>query len=288
MTMSRTSSHLSSAFQSGGFQSGNFQSGFSQSSLTSTPSLNVSPMSVAPMSVSSLPTLPPFDNAGLDPAHAQSNHLQGAITLVEGFLRLPTNGRAFATYLLGLTIVFAGGFMHVWLAAQIMQAEVTLARLQEDRLALEQQNGDLIFKIAEKSSLPHLYKRVIELGFVPVENRHYIIDDNQPVLATAGAAPAAEIAAAQIATEATAQVTVAALPTATSPATSNLGGQVARWESFWRSLWPTRPAAAPAQSAATTQPAVPMSTNSNPNFWAAWWEQASEQGSKFLEQFGGQ
>jgi hypothetical protein len=138
--------------------------------------------------------------------------------------------------------------------------------------------------------LPHLHQRVIALGYVPVEKRQYIIDDDPPVLATANATQSTGGVTAQVATEAAAQTAVAplpaaTLPAATLPATANFGGQVARWENFWRSLWPTRPAETPAEPA-PSKPTVPVPTNTN--FWGAWWEQASEQSSKLLEQFDGQ
>ena len=119
----------------------------SSSHFSSNPSLQISPMSVS----SPLAAIPSFDNNGLDPTQASLNRLQQVIGMLDSSLRLPNNPRTFTIYLFGLVIVFAGAFMHVLVAAQIMQAEFTLNQLQEEYRSLEQQNGDIIFQIARDS-----------------------------------------------------------------------------------------------------------------------------------------
>src|SRR3954470_9258099 len=111
MTMPQSSSHFSS----------------------STQSLQISPMSVAP----TLTSMPAFDNNGVDPALASLNRIQQIIGLLDSTLRLPNTSRAFSIYLLGLGIVFVGAFLHIFVAAQIMQARFTLNQLQEEYRSLE-------------------------------------------------------------------------------------------------------------------------------------------------------
>jgi hypothetical protein len=294
MTMPRSSSQFSSSFSS------NF---------TSTPSLNISKISVgAPVT-----SLPAFDKHGLNPASL--NRLQQAIGFVDSSLRLPDNPRAFGIYLLGLLIVFIGAFLQVLVSAQIMQAEVTLARLQEDFRAIEQQNGDLAFQIARDSNMERLHERVLANGYEPVTEREYIIRPSEalasaplettaPDVATTAAAGAVEstvtsagVASAGVAAEA---VTPATAQTGLS---SNLGGQVARWEEFWSNTWRATfsaprltPDNAPANISANPSTTIVPGTfdptalsktqpsQNNPNFWAVWWEQASDQGAKLLDQ----
>ena len=251
------------------------------SHFSSSPSLQISPMSVASM--------PSFDKKGLDPAQVSLSRLQQVIGLLDSSLRLPNTPRAFMVYLLGLTIVFAGAVMHVMVAAQIMQAEWTLAQLQEQYRALEQQNGDIIYQIARDTSMPRLHERVKAGGYVAADKREYVFPEREPVFAAApateGSAQALAPTANLVADTAPAQATT--LPaTLAAPTTSWGDNQLARWEAFWNNtIFPQTGA-----TMSNVQSAVTPATRakSAPDFWSVWWEQANEQGTKLLEQFRSQ
>jgi hypothetical protein len=237
----------------------------------------------------------------LDPAQASLNWLQQVVGLLDSSLRLPNSPRAFMIYLLGLVIVFAGAFMHVLLAAQIMQAEFTLNQLQEEYLVIEQQNSEIIFQIARDTNLVRLQQRVLDEGYAPVQEREYVFLPSERVpdatlveaaTPTEGSAEADGMLAPMVATDATALT-----------ATSWGVGQFASWEVFWSTV--LRPAnggstssnAATRQDmsqktvashAASTKDATVQLSKTSPNFWSVWWEHASEQGSKLLDQFSGQ
>ena len=279
--------------------SSQFSSGFS-SNFTSTPSLHVSKMSVT----APLTSIPSFDKQGLD--QASRNWLHQAINVIDSSLRLPDNPRAFGIFLLGLLIVFIGGFLQVLISAQIMQAEITLARFQEEYRVVEQQNGDLIFQIARDSNMARLYDRVVANGYVPVDEREYIFKSNNFELdeavasASQGTNAEAGAAAGVVASIAAEQAVVSetTLAETTMPAaaqvnlTSGWGGQVARWEEFWSNAWRAATGGVRASTLSQTQSVQPAQSNpasqNNPNFWAVWWEQASDQGTKLLEQIRGQ
>jgi hypothetical protein len=222
--------------------------------------------------------------------------------MLDSTLRLPSTPRAFSVYLLGLIIVFTGAFMHVLVAAQIMQAEFRLSQLQEEYRSLEQQNGDIIFQIARDTNMARLHERVLAQGYVPVQEREYIFapseivaidtqpqDDPQPRNDDVGST---EMAASTAVAKSSSEPVNGEQPLVMH--TANLGGQVARWEEFWGVIWrtafgranaapsvTTAPAAGPAPSvaASSAQPAQAPT-----NFWSVWWEQASEQGSKLINQ----
>lgn len=255
----------------------------SSSHFSSNPSLNIAPMQVAsPLST--------FSNRAADPVQASSNGLQQLVGLVDSTLRLPDSPRAFAVYLLGLVIVFIGAFLHVLVAAQIMQAEFKLNQLREEYRVIEQQNGDIIFQIARDTNMQRLHERVLARGYVPVQEREYVFPSSAALAKLKSpAAPVTEMVAQSV-ISAEAEPVQAVVPQAATQAslTENLGGQFARWEEFWYSTW----------RAATGRPPIATSTGptdlsagsaqiskSNTNFWAVWWEQASDQGSKFLERF---
>jgi hypothetical protein len=273
MTMPQTSSHFSS-----------------------NPSLQISPMSVS----SPLASIPSFDNNGVD-TQGSLNRLQQIIGLLDSTLRLPSTPRAFMVYLLGLAIVLAGAFLHILVAAQIMQAEFTLAQLQEEYRAIEQQNGDIIFQIARDTNMARLHERVVSQGYGPVQEREYVIARKMPVAKASTDATVAESSAQAIAPAATDAPLAASEPViAPTPVTTMIGGQFARWEAFWTAQWQSTfgNASTPAASTPNTQnvnntAAEVVATDARPtngstNFWSVWWGEASEQGTKLLEQFSSQ
>jgi hypothetical protein len=237
----------------------------------------------------------------LDPAQASLNRLQQIVGVLDSTLRLPNTPRAFAVYLLGLVIVFAGAFMHVYVAAQIMQAEFTLSQLREEYRSIEQQNGDIIFQIARDTNMARLYERVQATGYVPVQRREFIFVPNETLAeitpATKNVSDEPLAAKADNAEDNIATATEAALSVA--PASSlgtTLGGQVGRWQEFWDATLRAATgsmAAGPnvngssAPSKANNGAGDTHTSTATPNFWAVWWEQASEQGSKLLDQVRG-
>lgn len=241
------------------------------------------------------------------PSGQALNRLQQVIGLLDSTLRLPNNPRAFMVYLLGLVIVFAGAFMHVLVSAQIMQAEFTLSQLQQEYSAIEQQNGDIIFQIARDTNMARLQQRVLDEGYVPVQEREYVFvpSESVPSATIAEATTPAENSAEANALLAANATDVSGSTVASLPATNWGVGQFANWEEFWSRTFRSASDGAPSVAAVTTQEMKQNTTASNavsgngvsantqlskasPNFWSVWWEQASEQGSKLLEQFSGQ
>jgi hypothetical protein len=218
-------------------------------------------------------------------------------------------------YLLGLAIVLVGAFLHILVAAQIMQAEFTLGQLKEEYRAIEQQNGDIIFQIARDTNMAKLHERVVGQGYVPVQEREYVFARKMPLAITAS-----EVVQSTESDNSVAPATVTAdaplaatepMVTAT-PLSTMIGGQFARWEAFWTAQWQgtfgnlsTNPANissnaqsnAAAVDAAASATANTLSdtvatdaepTTESTNFWSVWWAEASEQGTKLLEQFSSQ
>jgi hypothetical protein len=261
------------------------------------------------MSVSSsLASIPSFDKNGLDPAQVSLTRLRQLIGLLDNTLRLPSTPRAFSIYLLGLVIIFAGAFLHVLVAAQIMQAEFTLGQLQAEYDAVEQQNGDIIFRIARATNMAELHEQVLAQGYVPVQKREYIFIPEEMTAMTPAAEttlPTDEATSSDVATvaaAATAETTVANEQPVIIARTTNLGGQFARWEEFWSRTWRSSFGGASAAPSITTESAANPASNPKPdsgasaaqpsqapiNFWSVWWEKASEQGSKLIDQFRSQ
>jgi hypothetical protein len=263
---------------------------------SSNPSLQISSMSVSPpLSVASIPS---FDQDGLDP-QVSLNRLQQLIGVLDSSLRLPNTPRAFMIYLAGLAIVFAGAFLHVLVAAQIMQAEFTLSRLQEEYRAIEQQNGDIIFQIARETNMARLQERIIAQGYEPVRDREYIFLPSESLadVEMAESSTQANVAPGAASNQAAFTAFAApSLPAVNLPSINLDGSQFARWGEFWNTTWRAASAnagvsAAPSSStSSTTSIAASRATVSSatPSSWTTWWEQVTDQGSKLLDQFGSQ
>ena len=126
----------------------------------------------------------PFDHDA-NPAAWQG--LARLIDTLDRYLRLPSTPRAFMLYLAGLILVFTGALLHVTVAAQVMAAKIELADLNRQYALIEQQNGDLIFRISRHSNVMRLQEQAAGLGYVPATEREYIFvpSESAPAMAAA-------------------------------------------------------------------------------------------------------
>jgi len=184
------------------------------------------------------------------------------LDIADRYLRLPAGPRAFLLYLAALIIVSAGATLYVALAAQILQAEVQLTRLERQLAAVEQQNGDILWKIARETNMNHLYTRISAMGYVPVEKREYVAVDTRPI------APAV-------------QPTLADTPPATTTPTAQR--PAAAWQAFFTSR--SRPAPTPVLTAGQVR--LPRAADSDPTAdqWRLWWQQTLDRGATTLTQW---
>ncbi len=250
----------------------------STSSFSSNPSLRLS--STPTSSQMSVAALPSFGADGLDQAQLSLNRLQQLINLLDSSLRLPNNPRAFMIYLLGLSIVFAGAFVHVLIAAQITQAEFTLTKLQEEYRIIEEQNGHIIFQIARDTNLMSLHARVAEQGYVPVQEREYVLVPADTLMDSSTLANT-EPAVSQSATAAQA---TAPMNSANVDVQTGIG-QFARWEDFFAASTNSSAALTTASNTGTSNTGTSTDT---PAFWSTWWEQTTARGSELIKEISAQ
>lgn len=238
-----------------------FSSTYTSSSFSSS-SLRVasSPAALASRTLAPAVARAPFDQAGFDPAGSLSR-LQSWLDIADRYLRLPAGPRAFLLYLAALIVVSAGATLYVALAAQILQAEVQLARLERQLAAVEQQNGDILWKIARETNMNHLHTRISAMGYVPVEKREYVVVDTHP------AAPTAHPALA------------GTLPAPVTPAAQR---PPAAWQAFF--ALHSRPAPTPVLT--SSQVRLPRAADSDPTAdqWRLWWQQTLDHGATTLKQ----
>lgn len=94
---------------------------------------------------------------------------------VQDALPMPTTGQQYVLGCLALTIVIGGMWLQVLLSVQIARSEFALRQMRTEYARVERQNSELIFAIAQQSSLAHMAELATQSGYVPATGRTYIV-----------------------------------------------------------------------------------------------------------------
>jgi hypothetical protein len=101
---------------------------------------------------------------------------------------LPTTWHGFAWLLAGVLLVCAGLTVHILLSVQIYQARQQVGQLQAEYQAIERQNAELVWAIAQHTALARVQDRAVALGYEVPQARHYVatptLTANPPVAQT--------------------------------------------------------------------------------------------------------
>jgi hypothetical protein len=117
---------------------------------------------------------------------------------VDELLGLPTTLRGFVLFVLAAALVCAGMGLLVMSSIQIFQAHQQIATLQQHYRAVERENAELVWEIAQHTSLTTVQRRALELGYEVPAVRHFVapmplatavVDAPAPVTAPATAEP---------------------------------------------------------------------------------------------------
>jgi hypothetical protein len=224
-----------------------------------------------------VPGLPSFDPSALDPTAVSLGRLHQWIDILDRYLRLPTTFRDFVIVLIGLILIVAGATLHVYMAAQILQAKYERQQLVQQLTKLQEQNGDLVWKIARETNMAQLQQRVLMQGYAPIETREYVYTAPEPAtLAAQPQSPSLDTLTAP------ADAVSAAPPLPIRP-------PLEQWEAFFAFQWrPTAPAVEPVarQSAGGEEAGAASISGSHAGpatkQWGQWWREALERGVKLL------
>jgi hypothetical protein len=186
------------------------------------------------------------------------------IASLDRWAPLPATAQGFFLYSLGLIFLVLVAVSHVYLSAQILQAEVQLKELQDQYALVDQQNSELIWQIARETDLVRLQKRIDALGYIPAAEHRYVTVPAAGGLATAPAA------------------------TPESTQTGALAGL--RRVDLWGQLTAYLSAGASGDKAPTfvqsraDRPTVPTRRGSQPHeWWRNWWQQVWRQSAGTLQ-----
>ena len=140
------------------------------------------------------------------------------------WLPLPATWQQYLLACLALAVVLGGMLLHVLLSVQIARADFQLRGLRADYARIERRNSELVYQIAQRSSLAQMAKLAAEQGYVPATGRTYALRTSPAALdpVTGGLAapvPAPVAAHAPAVAIPTATAPMGAAPTTTGPAT---------------------------------------------------------------------
>jgi hypothetical protein len=112
--------------------------------------------------------------------------------VLQEILWLPDNYRQYLIVLVVSLAIGAGMMMQVWLSMQIAEQRYLLRELTEKRQQIERENSEIVYAIANTTSLRQIEQSALAQGYRPTINRKYIRRDE---LAVSSAPSIAEIPA---------------------------------------------------------------------------------------------
>jgi hypothetical protein len=94
---------------------------------------------------------------------------------IQDWLPLPTTWRQYLLACLALAVVMGGMLLHILLSVQIAHADLQLRQMRETYARVERQNSELVYQIAQRSSLAHMAQLAAQQGYVPATGRTYAV-----------------------------------------------------------------------------------------------------------------
>lgn len=101
--------------------------------------------------------------------------LRARLRALGHWLPLPATWQQYLLACLALAVVLGGMLLHVLLSVQIARADFQLRQLRADYARIERQNSELIYQIAQRSSLAQMAALAAEQGYVPATGRTYVL-----------------------------------------------------------------------------------------------------------------
>lgn len=104
------------------------------------------------------------------------------LNILQEMLWLPENFRQYLLLLAATLLVGAGMMAQVWLRVQIAEERYLLTKLTAQQQRIERENSEIIFAIANATSLRQIEQAAIAQGYRPVTGRVYVRRDELPTL----------------------------------------------------------------------------------------------------------
>lgn len=99
------------------------------------------------------------------------------LEVLQEMLRLPDTYQQYLVLLAGTLAIGLGMLVHVWLNVQIAEARVLVRQLAAERQQIERENSEIVYAIANSSTLARVEAAARQQGFRPVTERAYVRRD---------------------------------------------------------------------------------------------------------------
>jgi hypothetical protein len=103
-------------------------------------------------------------------------------------LPVPSTWQQYVLACLAIGVVAGGLCLQVLLSVQIARAESTLRQMRSEYARVERQNSELVYAIAQQSSLAQMANLATQHGYVPATGRTYVMR-SMPATTIVGTAP---------------------------------------------------------------------------------------------------
>ena len=100
--------------------------------------------------------------------------LSHIIDSLDKSIPLPRDLRSFLIYCTVLAGIAAGMLIHVLLSAQILEAKVELADMQDYLTVVERQNGELLWLIGRATNFEYVRDKALAEGYTPIKDRQFV------------------------------------------------------------------------------------------------------------------
>lgn len=104
------------------------------------------------------------------------------VSVLQEMLWLPENFQQYLLLLAVTLLVGAGMMIQVWLKVQVTEERYLLAKLAAQQQRIEWETSEIVFAIANATSLRQIEQAAIAQGYRPVTRRVYVRRDELPVL----------------------------------------------------------------------------------------------------------
>ncbi len=116
---------------------------------------------------------------------------------LQELLPLPTTWQQYLFSCLVLAIIMAGMGLHILLSVQIARTDLQVRQMRTEYAAIQRRNSELVYAIAQRSSLAQMAQLAAEKGYVPATGRTYVLRSSEAptasTLAPAGNLPTGDV-----------------------------------------------------------------------------------------------
>lgn len=108
-------------------------------------------------------------------SHPQYNSEGFAFWMLNPVHWLPNSSGGFIRFFIFIIVLAIGSIVHIYLSSQILGAQLTQWELEQEYQAIQRQNAQIAWQIAEYTSLDQIRQRATNIGYTGLLGRSYAV-----------------------------------------------------------------------------------------------------------------